>query len=70
MRAVVANIESQTFKYIYNFEDHDELYNISEDPLEKNSLAEHADYQAIRLQLRQRVAQWMTDTGDFLHIPG
>jgi arylsulfatase A-like enzyme len=70
MRAVVADIDGQTFKYIYHVEDHDELYNLSNDPFEKTSLAEHAGHQMIRSQLRQRVARWMTNTGDFLHIPG
>lgn len=69
MRAVVADIAGQTFKYIYHFEDHDELYDVSADPLEKTSLARDPGYQALRSQLRQRVAQWMADTGDFLRIP-
>lgn len=69
MRAVVADIDGQTFKYIYHFADSDELYNVTGDPLEKTSLAEHPDYQTIRLQLRRRVAQWMAETGDFLKIP-
>ena len=42
----------------------EELYDLHLDPLEKNNLIAHPDYQAIAARLRERVANWMHETDD------
>lgn len=42
----------------------EELYDLHLDPLEKNNLIAHPDYQAIAARLRERVANWMRETDD------
>jgi len=42
----------------------EELYDLHLDPLEKNNLIDHPDYQAIAARLRERVADWMRETDD------
>ena len=66
MRAIVADIDGRRWKYIYTQGDVDELYDLEADPLEKESLVNSSDHQALRQQLRERLAQWMRDTGDFV----
>jgi arylsulfatase A-like enzyme len=42
----------------------EELYDLDNDPVEANNVANHPDYSAIAQQLRVKLAQWMLQTGD------
>ncbi len=68
MRTVVADVDGHTWKYIYTQDDVDELYDLTADPLEKESLVASSEHQTLRRQLRARLIQWMHDTGDFLEL--
>lgn len=69
-RAIVADTPVGHFKYIYNFGDKDELYDLNADPRETCSLIGSADHQALRFDLRARLAAWMRETDDYLTIEG
>ncbi|MBI4025348.1 MAG: hypothetical protein HY360_10245 [Verrucomicrobia bacterium] len=68
IRTVVADADGGHFKYIHNFGDKDELYDLLADPQEKYSLVGSNQHQVIRSDLRGRLAQWMRKTGDHLQI--
>ena len=56
-------------KYGYNCSGPDELYDLSRDPWETMNLIDNADYYQAARELRQRMIQWMEETGDpVLHI--
>ena len=65
MRCVVADLDGRTWKYIRTKGDVDELYDLTEDPSETQSLVEDAASAAVRSELRARLEAWMDDTGDF-----
>ncbi len=46
----------------------EELYNIAQDPNEKNNLAENARYAKIKEKLRKKLLKWRKETGDSLPL--
>jgi len=68
IRAIVADTAGSTYKYIYNHEDVEELYDLQADPLETVSLVTSTEHASVRRDLRGRLADWMSETGDFLEI--
>lgn len=51
----------------------EELYDLKQDPLEQENLAEKQQYRKVLVELRDRVAKWMADTDDPLlkgPVPG
>ena len=68
IRAVVADVDGATFKYIYNHGDKDELYHLEADPMETTSLTGSEDHSAIKAKLRERLGAWMRETGDFVEM--
>jgi arylsulfatase A-like enzyme len=68
MRAVVSVQEGTTYKYIYNFNDRDELYDLTADPHETQSLSELENYQTLRRLLQSELGLWMRETSDFLTL--
>ncbi|MHC5057210.1 MAG: sulfatase family protein [Planctomycetota bacterium] len=69
MRAIVAEADGAVWKYTYTHNDVDELYNLTTDPMEKDSLAQSEGDRPVLLELRRRLAAWMRDTGDFVGMP-
>ncbi|MGD8239962.1 MAG: DUF4976 domain-containing protein, partial [Armatimonadota bacterium] len=68
MRAVVAEVDGRTWKYIHTQDDVDELYDLTADPQEKESLVDDPEHAALRTRLRGRLAEWTRETGDFLEL--
>jgi arylsulfatase A-like enzyme len=52
------------FKYGYNFGGLDELYDLARDPWETRNLIADGDYAEAARDLRQRLLDWMQETGD------
>ena len=69
MRGTVAEVDGRTWKYIYTEGDVDELYDLTADPQEKESLVDSEEHQSLRKQLRASVAEWLRETDDFVEIP-
>ena len=44
--------------------DGEELFDLENDPNETRNLAKKAEFQSIKLDLRDRVDRWMAETGD------
>lgn len=61
-------VVSGDHKYIWNRDDIEELYNLREDPYEMHNLAGNDSAQPKRRELRERLAAWMNETGDFLAL--
>jgi len=67
-RGIVAEADGRLWKYIWTSGDVDELYNVTEDPMEKESLVDCEGHGALRRRLRERLARWMSETGDPVRI--
>jgi len=52
------------YKYIYNENDLDELYNLEEDPFELNNLIDKKDYKDILSDMKSRLDRWRNRTDD------
>ena len=52
------------WKYIHTKDDRDELYDLEADPAEKRSLAAEPAFAEKRKELRERLADFMRETGD------
>lgn len=66
-------IRWRDWKYGYNCGGEDELYNLQADPHETVNLIRHPDCRKILETMRQRLLEWMNQTGDwakyvFLHL--
>jgi arylsulfatase A-like enzyme len=57
-------IAGPRYKYAWNRDDRDELYDTWADPAELRNRAADPAFDAIRLRLRERLREWMRDTGD------
>ena len=57
-------VRTKRYKYVFNAPDIDELYDLRSDPHELRNLVSHPDYGDVRSRLRDRLAEWMDDTGD------
>lgn len=57
-RCPIWNITTKQWKYNYYFGDIDELYNLDEDPLEMNNLAQDDAYRYQLYELREKLADW------------
>jgi N-acetylglucosamine-6-sulfatase len=68
MRSVVADIDDRQWKYTWTKGDVDELYDLGADPTETHSLVGSTEHQALRRQLRGRLAKWMRETNDFVEM--
>ena len=56
------------WKYVYTKGDHDELYNLTDDPCEKVNLADDPAHADTRRDLRTRLATFMTETDDRIRV--
>ena len=70
MRSIIADVDGQTYKYIYTRNDLDELYDLDNDPMEMNSLVQSAEHHPLRVQLRQQLVDWMQETNDIIELEG
>lgn len=59
-------VVSRQYKYIYHHGDIDQLFDQHADPAEMHNLARDPKYAGERQSLRDRLTQWMVETGDFL----
>ena len=59
-RLVVTN----RYKYIWNEDDIDELYDLEKDPFELNNLINNKDYKDILVDMKARLKNWRQKTGD------
>ena len=59
-------IFTERYKYLQHFSGKDELYDLAADPSETRSLVDEPEHQPLCRELRQRIADWMHDTGDML----
>jgi arylsulfatase A-like enzyme len=57
-------VRTKQYKYVFNAPDIDELYDLDADPHELQNLIDHTDYGDVRARLRERLAEWMQETGD------
>ena len=48
-------IRTDRWKYVFRYKEPDDLFDLVNDPLEHNNLAEHSDYQEIRKELKSRL---------------
>jgi arylsulfatase A-like enzyme len=68
MRAIVKEVDNLIYKYIFTQNDVDELYDLTYDPHETQSLVANASHTTIRRGLRGELGEWMAKTGDFLRV--
>ena len=68
MRAIVADADGSRWKYIYTKGDVDELYDLTTDPEEKQSLTGSPEHQQRRRQFRDRLRAWMKNTDDLFEM--
>ena len=57
-------IVTQRYKYIYNEEDMDELYDLEKDPFELNNLISNESYSDVLNDMKQRLKTWRQKTSD------
>lgn len=72
-RAFGRAIVGERYKYVYNEGDLDELYDLQEDPYERNNLVFSRDHRSVMIEMKQRFAEWRAQTHDTLslsRIPG
>ncbi|MBD3253771.1 MAG: sulfatase-like hydrolase/transferase [Candidatus Lokiarchaeota archaeon] len=54
------------YKYVWNEDDLDELYDLKEDPFELNNLINLGEYKDILDDLKKRLTKWRDKTGDIV----
>ena len=59
-------VRTDSFKYVYNPYDLDELYNLEEDPYEMKNLVNMPSYSAVLDEMRARLRGWIEATDDIL----
>ena len=57
-------VRTDRFKFVYNGPDVNELYDLEADPAELQNLIEHPAYEEIRLEMSERLVEWMETTDD------
>ena len=57
-------VMTQRYKYVYNKDQIEELYDLACDPYELNNLYEHPDYQEIKRDMKEKLREWAEETGD------
>lgn len=58
------SLVTEHYKYTYNKDQLDELYNLESDPYELNNLIDSPDYQDIIAKMKEKLAAWQLKTGD------
>ena len=62
----VRAIRDERFKYVWNPQDRDELYDLCEDPYEMRNLADRESVGDREQSLRRQLLDWLEQTGDDL----
>lgn len=62
-RAVIFSVRTEQWKYNFHCGDMDELYNMRNDPLELNNLAEDPSCTEVVAQMQAKLADWLQQTG-------
>ena len=60
-------LQTDRYKYVFNANDIDELYDHDHDPAELHNLAEDPGHVAVLKDMRRKMAAWMEKTGDHLY---
>ena len=66
MSFAVRAIRNQRFKYVWNPQDRDELYDLVADPHEMENLAGQAAQSSVEADLRDQLMAWLAEIGDDL----
>lgn len=59
-------IVTDRYKYVWNYKDLDELYDLKEDPYELNNLVNNEEFAEILMDLKTRLEKWRQNTDDNL----
>ena len=68
MNFAVRAIRNERYKYVWNPQASDELYDLQADPHEMENLTEEPSQAAIQAELRQQLMEWLAEIGD--DLPG
>ena len=60
----ILSVRTERWKYNWYLADQDELYNMSEDPLETRNLAPLKEFRETLFGMRSRIERWLLETGD------
>ena len=66
MNFAVRAIRNERYKYVWNPQASDELYDLQADPHEMENLTEEAGLAAIQAELRDQLMEWLAEIGDDL----
>ncbi|MEM7128429.1 MAG: sulfatase-like hydrolase/transferase [Chloroflexota bacterium] len=66
MSFAVRAIRSERYKYVWNPQERDELYDLASDRYELENLRGQVAYEAIEAELRHKLMAWLTEIGDNL----
>jgi arylsulfatase A-like enzyme len=64
MSFAVRAIRDERWKYVWNPQDIDELYDLASDPTEITNLADTPEHASTKYALRQRLLDWLREIGD------
>ena len=59
-------VRTNDFKYIYNVQDQDELYDLKKDPYEMKNLINNPKYRKTLLKLEAKLLKWMKKSNDMI----
>jgi len=62
-------VVTDRYKYVHNWGDMDELYDLREDVFEMNNLVENAAHQGALGEMRERLVKWRKQTNDNPETP-
>ena len=68
MNFAVRAIRNERYKYVWNPQSSDELYDLQADPHEMENLTEEPSQAATQAELRQQLMEWLAEIGD--DLPG